>query len=580
MPKEKTHSKYKEKLKELFVTDKRGYLKRLLTSACVCLAACFMFLFFGPFELVAYSGSSLYYTYADVLPILAAFASVVFVVITPILALLRGKLFNYVISVLFSVTLSGYIQAMLLNGSFGELAGDAVDWTAHKGDLVKNLAIWVGVLILVLFVMYMKRVLWRRLVSVVAVVMALSQVVPFVLMLNGYYGEMSEAKKDNYYLSCDGIANYSKGDNIFVFVLDRLDYDYIDEVRESYPDFFDDLDGFTDYTNAISSYARTLPAASHILTGYEGNAYDIKSEKYFNTAWTADGKHILKDLNDSGYRVDIYTEYPVMFADGDFADEYVANVDYDKVSVPRESLLGKMMNLSLYRYSPIALKPFFYTDTNYYNEGAQTQTVTPDRELYFIDETKYLEEFENLTANEEKNCFKYYHFNGPHAPYYINEDGTASDTPTSSLEQTMGSFNILYGIFDRMRELDIYDEATIIITADHGRAMSDTEPLVKATRVGLFYKPSGSSRFPLKQSSAPVSVMNIPATIVKAAGADYTAYGRPIDEIGEDEDIVRTYYKTAIGSPSMVYTYEVRGDASVFENWVLVDEKQLTNFYN
>ena len=576
----KTSRKCVEKLKGLFITDKRGYFRRLLISAPVCLAICFTFLFFGPFELVAHSGNSLYYSYKDVGPLLAMTAGIVFAVITPIVPLFRGKLFNYIVSVSFSVTLAAYLQAMFFNGSFGELTGDPIDWTMHKTELVANLAIWIGILLVVLFIMYLKRAVWRGVTTVLAIVIVLSQTVPLIGILNGAYGEKTETKKDNFYLSCDGMFNYSKNKNIFLFVLDRLDYDYIDLVRDSYPDFFDKLDGFTDYTNAISTYARTLPAASHMLTGYEENAYEIPDDKYYEEAWTMDGKNILEDLNDSGYRVDIYTEMSIMFNDGAFANKYVENVDYDKVTVPKETLLGKMINLSCFRYSPIGFKPFFYTDTNYYNAGAEIEEVTPERELYFIDESKYVEQFKDITAGEEVNCFKYYHFNGPHAPFYMREDGTRSETPTSSLKQTVGSFNILFGIFDQMKELGIYEDATIIITADHGSAMSDLKPLIKATRIGMFYKPSGSAGTPLAESSAPISTMNIPATILKAAGADYSAYGRPIDEIGEDEDIVRTYYKTAIGSPSYVYTYEVRGDASVFENWVIVDKQELKNSYN
>lgn len=581
MSKEKTSSKkVSKKLKELFISDKRGYFRRLLISTPVWLAACFTFLFFGPFELVAHSANSLYYSYNDVLPILVKAAAIAFVALTPVLPVFRGKLFNYIVSVIFSVTLAGYLQAMFFNGSFGELTGDPIDWTKHKSELLINLAIWVGILLAVLFIMYLKRAVWRGVTTILAIMITLSQVVPMIGIFNGSYGDKTETKKDNFYLSCDGMYNFSKNKNVFVFVLDRLDYDFIDLVREDDPAFFDKLDGFTDYTNAITSYARTLPAASHMLTGYEGNAYEIESEEYYKTAWTLDGKNILADLNEAGYRVDIYTEMPVMFADGAFANKYVANVEYDRVTVPKETLFGKMMNLSCFRYAPIGFKPFFYTDTNYYNEGAQIEDITPERELYFVDESKYVEQFKDISAGEDVNCFKFYHFNGPHAPYFLDENGVKSETPTSAVAQTKGSFNILFNIFDQMKEHGIYDDATIIITGDHGSAMSDLKPLIKATRVGFFYKPAGSSGTPMEENKAPISVMNLPATILKAAGADYSAYGRPVDEIGEDEEIVRTYYKTAIGSPSYVYTYEVRGDAADFENWTIVDKQELKYSYN
>ena len=69
----KKHKSF-EQFKALFA-DKRSYLRRLAIAAPVWLAVCFTFLFFGPFELVAYSGKSLFYSYKDVGPILAVAAA-------------------------------------------------------------------------------------------------------------------------------------------------------------------------------------------------------------------------------------------------------------------------------------------------------------------------------------------------------------------------------------------------------------------------------------------------------------------------------------------------------------------------
>ncbi|MBQ8524242.1 MAG: sulfatase-like hydrolase/transferase [Clostridia bacterium] len=572
--------KYLEKFGALF-TDKRGYLKRLAISAPIWLALCFTVLFFGPFELVAYSGKSLFYSYKDVWQILAVFAGAVFLVGVPILPLIRGKIFNYVMTVILSLTCSAYLQAMLFNGELGALNGDAVDWLSHKGDMLINLAIWAGILIIWLFIMYMKRSLWRKLTTVMAALVVLSQAVPLVGIFTGAFGEKTTFPEHDYYLSKEGMFDYSEEHNVLVFVLDRLDYDFIAALDPSF--FSENLDGFTSYTNAITTYARTRPALSHILTSYEGCVYDFEGEDYYKEAWNANGKHLLRDLGQAGYRVDVYAEMNTMFSDGEFAFEYADNTDHAKFDIPKEVILKKMMELSAYRYSPTALKPFFFHDTNYYNSGAVEVDETYEREPYFVDESLYIEGFESLGLAGEKTdsegstkCFKFYHFNGPHAPYYMNEDGTRNpDGETDNVKQTKGSFSILFRIFNRMKELGIYEKSAIIITADHGRAMSDIHPLQKETRVGLFYKPSGSAGTPLAESKAPISTYNIAASIMKEAGADYSAYGRAIDEVGEDEIITRTYYKTVVGPPNYIYVYEVTGDASVFENWVEVENYEV-----
>ena len=165
----------------------------------------------------------------------------------------------------------------------------------------------------------------------------------------------------------------------------------------------------------------------------------------------------------------------------------------------------------------------------------------------------------------------------------MKADGTASGTETTVTEQTIGSFTNLIGIFSRMKELGIYDDATIIITGDHGAAMNDYKPLIKATRIGLFYKPSGASGTPLQYSKAPVSVKNIPATLAKAIGAEYSSFGTPLDEVSEDADITRIYYKSVCDEnyvETQVCVYEVTGDAADFENWVLVDTVAIPYSYN
>jgi arylsulfatase A-like enzyme len=105
----------------------------------------------------------------------------------------------------------------------------------------------------------------------------------------------------------------------------------------------------------------------------------------------------------------------------------------------------------------------------------------------------------------------------------------------------------------------------------------------KETRVGIFYKPAGATGEAV-YSSAPVTTADIPATVLKAMGADYSLYGAALDEIAQGQDRVRPYYKTIyVGDPlkeAYLYTYEIRGDASVFDNWVLVDEGEIPYGYN
>ena len=476
------------------------------------------------------------------------------------------------------MTLAGYVQSLFFNGAVTSLTGDGVDWTNHTLNMLLSLATWVLIIGLGFFVLYLGRSVWKN--AVLFLAFALFVMTGTSTVTAALTGSDENAKFAT--LSTDGMYEYSKEDNTFIFVLDRLDYRFIQDVLADDPTFLDKLDGFTQYTDAISTFSRTKPAINHMFTGSDELAYTSTLDEFRAKSWTEGGRNILADIKNQGYDVDIYALFQDLYVESDHAEKYINNLETDKFEVAPIPMLAKMIHLSVYRYAPTAIKPFFEADTNYYNGG-----VLKNDSAYTFDDCKYAPGFKSAKADRENSNFKFYHFNGPHAPYYMNSDGTRSATETSLKEQTIGSFNILYSIFDRMKELGIYEDASIIILGDHGTPATDNVPLPKPIKIGLFYKPSGSAGTPLAYSTAQVSNANIPATILKSIGADYSAYGSALDDIGEDEEITRVYYKAICPAPTSsdeyeVYKYHVTGDAANFDNWKVVSRFNITaggNFY-
>ena len=139
-----------KRLKALW-EDKRSYQARLWLSGAVMLAFAFTYLFFGPLELVAFSGGSLSFTYKDVFWLLLGTMAVFVLVTTPLLALLRGRIFNYSICVAATIVIAGYVQALAFNSGLGLLTGDGIDWSAHAASAVWGLLFWAAVLVALLF---------------------------------------------------------------------------------------------------------------------------------------------------------------------------------------------------------------------------------------------------------------------------------------------------------------------------------------------------------------------------------------------------------------------------------------------
>jgi hypothetical protein len=240
-----------------------------------------------------------------------------------------------------------------------------------------------------------------------------------------------------------------------------------------------------------------------------------------------------------------------------------------------------MTTVSAYKYMPLALKPFYWCYSDDINAGVYQISTR-----YTIDDSALAKNLENISLTSESKSLKFYHLNGPHAPYFLNADGTKNEEATSCLEQTKGVFTILYNIFTQMKELGIYENSEIFIVADHGSAVSDYKPVQKATAIGLFHKPSGSSGTKLQTSAAPVSHKNIPATILKSMGVEnYLDFGTPLDEVAEDAEITRYFYKSVMekidgrAHEVKVVKYEITGNALDFKNWKIVEEYNVVDYF-
>lgn len=542
--------------------DKRGYWKRFLVALPVMLCLCFTVLFFGPVEITASSADSLVFGLADTALVTGIFSFAVVIVSSFLLAALRGRIFNYTASVIFAATLGSYIQGNFLSGRMGALTGDAIAWQEYTGAMLGNLAVWAIVLLAVFFLLYLNKKIWTNALQLISCLLVVMQLAGLGSILASQ--QNGETPEKEVYLSEREITDFSKNKNVLVFLLDRLDYDYIEQVLAQDSGFFDRLDGFTSYTNAIAEFARTRPGASFMLSGFEEGAYRMPAEEYFEKQWTAGGRNLLADLTAAGFTVDLYGDTLGMIGSGRGVEQYVSNLSTAEEKLNYVQLLKNVLNLSFYRYAPQAMKPFFWCYTDDVNRG-----LYPESGRYEIDEAKYAPRFAQLQLKEQ-NYFKFYHFNGPHPPYTLKEDGTRSaGKETDAVRQLKGSFRILYKLFDQLKAEGIYEDSAILILADHGSAVSDYEPVTKATTIGLFYKPAGAAGTPLQYSDAPVSHKNIPATIMKAAGADYAAYGTPLDEVVNHVDVVRHLYKSVMVGEheSEVYVYDIIGDAKVFENW-------------
>ncbi len=549
---------------------KDTYLRRFLAALPAAAALVLTLLFFTPVETVMLNASSFKFSARTaVMPVMAAVSLPLVAVLAALLAAFRGKAHEALVTACMALGLCLYVQGTFLAGSTPPLNGDSVEWSTMRHELIINTAIWLA-MFAVPFVLLHFRAVWKHAKVLLPLVM-------IVMQLTGIVSGLLQPEDTSYtsgYLSTEQMTEYSTKGNTLVFMLDRMDYNNIEAILKDDPTFFDRLDGFTRYDNAISQHAHTRPGMNFILTGYDDTLYQEDVEDFFRHTWDSGDRHLLQDLKSAGYTVDLYgvirsilgTDYPQF-------QKYVSNLQLGKGVVDNKKLVVRMTALSCYKNLPLAMKPFFRESNTWFNG------VVSKSNGYSTNARKYNSAMKKgMTVTGNTKFFKFFEFSGAHEPYHMKADGTYSKKTTDVVTQSKGCFEILIRAFDKLKEAGAYKDTAIIITADHGNMYDDFVPLQAPTRICMFYKPAGVEGTPCDSTYAPVSLRNVAPTIIKEAGLDYSAYGVPLDEVPDDETIVRDHTHT-IASRDVGWIdykalhYEVLYDASKMESWILKDEE-------
>jgi len=557
-----------------FRTNRQVYVlkgkQKIFLTAAVNFFFVFTIIVFTPYDIFFGNQSEFVFGFSDFWWIMASFGLFIFVILTASFLKLPSRALTVILSLLFSITFCAYIQRMFLNLYITSMVGEALNTGEHPIWSFVNLVLWICVIAGTLVLLNRKGELWKRSVAMVSSGLIIVQAVALVsLMLTGDI----MAREENLVLTTDGLYEVASEHNIIVFVLDMYDLSYVDIVLAETPDFYDRLDGFTRFENMTSVYSRSYPANSYLLTGLELDEYYIESpEECIDKAFTE--STFLPYLKELGYSVDVYTN--TAFVGGNvqkLADNYKPGVKVLYFDTVREFLKG-----SLYLEAPYIAKPFFW----FFNELG-TKTVE-DNVYSVMNEAPMYQKLQEmgLSIGDERNSYKYIHTLGGHFPYKLNENCEAVDDEVAAVQQFKGCMKMVYEYLDQMKKLGVYDNSTIVITADHGFAAtigSLTYPLAPI----LFVKPAHAAAQPLRVSRAPVSHTDIFPTIIQEAGGAFESYGsgRPVFSIDENEQRTRIFHNAELnpsdGGEKELVDYAITGNSEDFSNWERKGSKRILN---
>lgn len=549
--------------------------KRKAVFACsVTLFTVFTLLFYAPLEVYLGNITDFNIPFRYVWRILLGAAALGTVALSLVQMLLPERVFWGVSLTVFGLGLCSYVQAIFLNAQMGTLTGE--DEIYGTALVVVNLLIWLA-LLAALFVLGSwlarrdKRPTFMSAVTFVALALMTMQGTALISQWAGT--DMTIFSKESY-LSCEGEFEVSSGENVIEFIVDTCDTAFFQEALTHYPDMTDCLRGFTYYPNTTSTHSRTYPSVPYLLTG-EICYFDKPMATYVQDAW--DNSTFISGLKNANCDVRLFT--PNVYISKDAMHTLVDNVEGEPEGMSNNvsmwAMIGQMSKLSLYRDAPYLLKPYFRY------EGDEVSRAISRLSLPAIEQAdaafyESLTKTDRLKATDNYDkAFRFYHMFGAHAGSRLGEDATNSNTTKDQNATIRGCMRIIEEYITQLKALGVYEQSTIIITADHGfSGGSDNLEAAWTYRPVMIVKPAGvGDDAPMATSQAPISHADLFATIYAGLGQDTSAYGQPVWEIAEDDPRERYYYYTALRSDEegevALREYRITGDAGNLNNWAL-----------
>lgn len=575
--------------------EKRQILTILLCNLFLTLTV----VFFSPMEVMIINLKEFYFSFANVWWIQLLLALGGALVLSLIMMILPPRAGQIAAGVSLALGLCAYVQAMFLNGKMVVLSGE--EMSLSQGDKTWNLVIWGIILAAVITAVVLCGRRQRKgtglAMKFVAGALTVMQTVAFVS--TALTTDLS-AKQVGHFLTTEKQFTLSDDTNAVVFVLDTADGAYVHEMMEQFPELNEVLSGWTWYPNATSEYSRTFPAITYMLTG-EKFFFDHDPNEYIEQAY--DPGLFLKGLYEAGTDIRILSWNPEYV--GTTADQYVANSTpyffgkMENMDLP--VLEGNLMKMGLYKSLPYQFKDHFSYNISDINttsfkglsDDYEMMTLLSDEYKAGIDQeagwyTYKDEEFyfafdgAMKATKDYSKAFRFYHLLGVHPGYYWDEKlYPAEDGQTVEPARALrGSFMNIENCIKQMKELGIYDKATIIVTADHGYSGtggdgSTLDRVITACPLMMVKYPNSDLSKPLEINHAPVCQEDLFATVEKGLGvkASGTGSGKALSDFSEGEKRERTYYFIAswdyAGPEVCLREYKIDGDAEDIANWHL-----------
>ncbi len=535
--------------------DKFGH--RLALGAACSLFLVFTFVLYAPLKLYLENKDVLWFNFESTLTASLILSGVTFVILTLILALPKRSIHTGLCCLVFALALGLFLQGNFLNINYGSgvLDGSEIAWKDYTTYGAIDSAVWAACLAMPFAFWMVFRTQWKKILVFASIGLVIVQAVILSAQISNNSNDLS---KVTFEVTRDGIYELSEKDNTIVFVLDSFDNEYLEKIKRDFPDYKERLSGFTQYDNALATGAGTSVALPSLLTG-EVYKNDTTYSTYLESIWDNGTVYSFLNKNDVDTRIFAQTAYFGTEAKDDIKNIY----DYMDTNVAKASMTGTIYKYAAYTYAPHYLKPYFWMDLD-------TISSYKSENAYTLDDAKFYSDYvasQGFSYTENySDCVRIYHLNGARTPYTLTKNTMKSETKTSLDEQLYGCFNCIFSMIEDLKNSGVYEDATIIITANSGNKGFNQNPL-------LLIKEAGKTKS-YDTSNAPLSMYDLAPTLASKVSADVTKFGSGKTYFDFEEGATRTryfYLNAGENNKTRIEQYSTRGTATDEEQMHLLD---------
>lgn len=515
---------------------KQNFISQLTISALIVFALCTQILVRIPLEVFYGNQKDMLCSLDDFYPILLCIGLVVVILGSLILAVQGKILFNFISNLMAIIVLLYYVQDMFMNVKMSESDGSPVKLSEIRGIVAINTILWIvlfTILVLLLYRlrMYNKLIIQCSMMFLIAIQIIGAISLPITIKTKNHHISYGLSNKDELSLAYE--------QNTIVFIMDNYGSVQADRSLEVFPDLFDGFEDFVYYTNADSVYRPTYPSLTHMMTGAKIDFSYNNAYEWLKYAWTNDKiEKYYVGLKENGVKSYLYTkDVEYEFGDSENISGKFENVIPYKHISNKKALTVQMIKMSMFRVMPYALKSKYIMNTDDINTPVELIGEAPAFEYYnwkFADNLK----INGLSVDENvEKALKIYHLSGTHSPCLMDTNLNLCDKDVTNQEAAYGCMEIVRLFIDEMKEKDLYDDATIIITADHGtdEEAIDPQPI-------FMVKKSNYCAEKMQYNDSPISHSDLLPTYYQSFDIEYADYGTSIFDHKEDEQRERSLW--------------------------------------